>query len=185
MPGTERRAFYCVLSRKQKTTRKGEKSLKSKSRYLKKLVVSVCDDDVLCCNCRIKCHKQFKKGTQIKETQNKTNDNYSPPRTPASNNVRSPPSVALPFPSTSTSHSSCFVCKKGGPKLLVVPNSARNSVFLQRKLLIPYGARCCAKHILNGNLTSDSMEKIPVLSQVSLLNRSSITGILLYLREIV
>ena len=186
MPGTGRRAFYCVLCRKQTNHKERRKVTKEQKQILKKLVVSVCDDDVLCCNCRIKCHKQFKKGTQIKETQNKTNDkNYSPPRTSASNNVRSPPSVTLPFPSTSTSHSSCFICKKGGPKLLVVPNSARNSVFLQRKLLIPYGARCCAKHILNGNLTSDSMEKIPVLSQVSLLNRSSITGILLYLREVV
>ena len=43
-----------------------------------------------------------------------------------------------------------------------------------------------AKHILNGHLSSKSMEKkINIISQVSLPNRSSITGILLYIREIV
>ena len=74
MPGTGRRAFYCVLCRKQTNHKERRKVTKEQKQILKKLVVSVCDDDVLCCNCRIKCHKQFKKGTQIKETQNKTND---------------------------------------------------------------------------------------------------------------
>ncbi|XP_062581928.1 uncharacterized protein LOC134243712 [Saccostrea cucullata] len=187
MPRTGKRYFHCILCQKRTKPTDRRKITKEQKRILQKHIVSVTDDDVLCSNCRIKCNKNLKKKTERKEVTHAGNDkNFSPPHESISTSkyVRSPPSVTLPLPSTSTSHSSCFICRKPGPKLVVVPASARNSVFLQRKILIPYGTRCCAKHILNDNLTAESLEEISVISQASNVNRSSITDILLYMREV-
>ena len=49
---------------------------------------------------------------------------------------RSPPSVTLAIPSTSNSHSYCFVCKKPGPKLIVAPTYASFRVYIQSEIFV-------------------------------------------------
>lgn len=58
----------------------------------------------------------------------------------------SPPSIPLPFPSTSRGHASCCMCKRQGPKLVVVPVGVRHHIFITKEVIIPAGARCCPNH---------------------------------------
>lgn len=183
MPGTGRREFPCTLCSKRTNETEGRKITAEQKRLVQKLGVSdPSENDVLWSACRIKCHAQLKKKTERKDIA--TKDGFYSPQGNSSRYVRSPPSVNLPLPSTATSHSRCFICRKPGPKLIVVPTSERNSVFLRQKVLIPYGSRCCTKHIPDGRFTSAALDQIPVFSQISSLNKSSIVDILLYLREV-
>lgn len=151
MPGTGKREFPCILCRKR--TKPTER--RTLTAELKQLVQKMCvsdpsDEDVLCTACRIKCHVKLKKHIEKKDTAPK-DTLFSPQQQGSSSRyARSPPSVTLPLPSSATSHARCFICKRPGPKLIVVPTSERNSVFLHQKILIPYGSRCCSKHIPDG-----------------------------------
>ncbi|XP_065923262.1 uncharacterized protein [Magallana gigas] len=184
MPGTGKREFPCILCRKRtKPTERRTLTAELKQLVQKMCVFDPSDEDVLCTACRIKCHVKLKKHIEKKDTAPK-DTLFSPQQQGSSSRyARSPPSVTLPLPSSATSHARCFICKRPGPKLIVVPTSERNSVFLHQKILIPYGSRCCSKHIPDGRFTSDALKQIPVFSQTSSLNRSSIVDILLYLRE--
>lgn len=116
---------------------------------------------------------QKKKKEEKKTETNHTEVECTPHQSKATNflNVRSPPSVALSLPSTSTSHSSCFICRRPGPKLIVVLPTEWNSVFLRKRVLIPYNSRCCAKHLLDDEFTFDSLFILilPTWSEVQLL----------------
>lgn len=184
MPGTGKREFPCILCRKRTKPTERRTLTAELNQLVQKLCVSdPSEKDVLCTACRIKCHVKLKKHIEKKDTATKDRL-YSPPQQGnTSRYARSPPSVTLPLPSSATSHARCFICKRPGPKLINVPTSERNSVFLHQKILIPYGSRCCTKHIPDGRFTSDALKQIPVFSQTSSLNRSSIVDILLYLRE--
>ena len=96
---------------------------------------------------------------------------------------RSPPSVTLAIPSTSNSHSYCFVCKKPGPKLIVAPTYARFRAYIQSEIFMQSGSRCCPVQIENGLLSKDAMEKIKASKSSSHLNRSSILELLQQARE--
>ena len=45
-------------------------------------------------------------------------------------------SVTLAIPSTSNSHSYCFMCKKPGPKLIVAPTYARVRAYIQSEIFV-------------------------------------------------
>lgn len=94
-----------------------------------------------------------------------------------------PPFVALLLPPTSTSNSSCFICRRPGLKLTVVSTAEKNSVFL-KKVLIFYGSRWCVKLLPESKFTTEALERLPVYSDITNINRISITEIILYLWEI-
>ena len=98
--------------------------------------------------------------------------------------MSSPPSVSLPISSTSKSHSYCFICKKPGPKVVVVSPQAKFSVFLQREVLIPAGCRCCPGHLNDNNSTQEAISNISCISDNILLNRTSIIDLLKKLRTV-
>ena len=58
-------------------------------------------------------------------------------------------------------HAYCCICKKPGPKLVVIPTESRTAVFVERNILIPPGNRCCPVHFDNGAILSDAIQQIP------------------------
>ncbi|CAC5364418.1 unnamed protein product [Mytilus coruscus] len=97
---------------------------------------------------------------------------------------RSPPSIQLKLPSTTASHAQCVVCKRHGPKLVTVPNSARHDLFLQRLIILPQGARCCPGHLSDEIFSSFSCEQIVEKEPSSDFNRTEITFLLKQIRDI-
>ena len=88
-------------------------------------------------------------------------EDYVPtPKRKSSCSLSSPPSVSLQIPCTPKSHSFCFVCKKPGPKLIVVSSQARFSIFLQNEIIIPAGSRCCPGHMYQDNFTSEAVSQV-------------------------
>lgn len=148
--------------------------------------VNAIETDVLCNKCRHK-RRNISRRKQISDINLNNEDDAKDPtfRSPKRSKcipVSSPPSTALTLPSSSRSHSYCFVCKKPGPKLLSVTNQARMDVFVRKEIVIPPGARCCAGHLVSGKLSDDAVQKIKTNDGV-LLNRTSVLTIIQSLRE--
>ncbi|KAK3098957.1 hypothetical protein FSP39_024695 [Pinctada imbricata] len=99
------------------------------------------------------------------------------------NTPLSPPSTRLPFSSASNSHAYCFVCKRPGPKLVVVPTGERYNIFLQTEIIVPAGARCCPNHLMDGKLSQEAMHSVRTTRQDAFFNRSTLAELLRFLRE--
>lgn len=187
-----KREYPCVCCKKRTNQRDRRTVTAAQRLVLQKWTVGdVSEDEVLCSLCRVKVHshlKRRKSEQQNLEHELRDTAPFSPPERKQINArnaaIHSPPSVTLTVPSTSSSHSSCFICRKPGPKLVVVSSNERHSVFLQQGVLIPPGSRCCTRHLPNGRFTEEALEKISSFSETSTLNRTSIVDMLMYLREI-
>nr|XP_022290376.1 LOW QUALITY PROTEIN: uncharacterized protein LOC111102014 [Crassostrea virginica] len=183
MPGLGPKNFPCVLCNKRTKPRERRKISKREKRFLQKqFLVTVKDEnDTLCNKCRHKYYASEKK--TINPSPEMENDDCFP--TPkcrrSSALLSSSPSVSLSIPSTSRSHSNCFLCKRPGPKLIVVPASARFQVFLKCEIIIPAGSRCCPNHVDDGYFKADVWSQIKA-SKNSLLNRSFILDLAKRLR---
>lgn len=59
----------------------------------------------------------------------------------------SPPRVSVSLKTISKSHSYCFICKKEGPKLIVVPSKLRTDTVVKYSVLITAESRCCPAHL--------------------------------------
>ena len=73
------------------------------------------------------------------------------------------PYVCLPFYRLSTSHSRCSVCDAdffGNSSTLVFSNDIRARAFLEHDIFIPFGSRCCDKHISAGYLKPGALQRI-------------------------
>jgi hypothetical protein len=112
-------------------------------------------------------------------------EDYVPtPKRKSSCSLSSPPSVSLQISCTSKSHSFCFVCKKPGPKLIVVSSQARFSIFLQNEIIILAGSHCCPGHMYQDNFTSEAVSQVKSTYNHSILNRTSILDLLRKLRYV-
>lgn len=133
------------------------------------------DGDFLCNKCRHVC-KSYVKGSEKakKKVQACTSSTCTPQ--PSVTPV-SPPSVQLPFPSSARGHSSCCICKRPGPKLIVVPVDIRHQIFISKEIIIPAGARCCPNH-LHGNIGD-----LEPIADTTTVNRSTITQLIKFLRS--
>ncbi|CAC5396437.1 unnamed protein product [Mytilus coruscus] len=115
------------------------------TKYLRrKFLIEAKDGDIICNKCRhifrkerdhkvLPCVKTSKSSSQTTATF-------------------SPPSVSLKIPSTSKSHAYCCICKKPGPKLIVISPDVRTATYVDNNILIPSGNRCCPNHICDGHL---------------------------------
>jgi hypothetical protein len=129
------------------------------------------------------CHNNPAKLTRPE--QEDTDPDYIPPKVSRpSKSLASPPSVSLNIPGASNSHARCAVCKKTGPKLLVISHDARFQAFIDGNILIPAGTRGCPTHLLeNGHLKTEYFT-IMSTSKKSFSNRTSIVKLLTHMREI-
>jgi hypothetical protein len=69
--------------------------------------------------------------------------------------------ITVHIPRTYASHQWCIKCKRSDKKLHRVSDDIITSVFIQKNILIPYGARCCAIHFDEfDNLKTSESDKI-------------------------
>ncbi|XP_061168891.1 uncharacterized protein LOC133178157 [Saccostrea echinata] len=146
------------------------------------------DGKVICNKCRHRCSSMQKKSATCSTGEkiylpSSVLISSSPDRKKRATNIQSPPSVILPIHSTVKSHAYCVLCKKPGPKLIVVSTETRFKVFISHNVLIPSGARCCPSHFTNGRLTYESLEIIPGTKDHSFVNRTTIMELLQQLRD--
>ncbi|XP_052706742.1 uncharacterized protein LOC128182176 [Crassostrea angulata] len=144
-----------------------------------------CADGVLCRKCRHKCGN-------LKPTSSRTEKSCVPPcATPIQSplgkstvvSMKSPPSVTLPLQSTANTHAYCVLCRRPGPKLVVVPAQTRFTFFLEQNILISSGARCCPAHIVNDTINTESIENLVPPKDTSFVNRTTIMELVEQLRE--
>ncbi|CAG2202159.1 unnamed protein product [Mytilus edulis] len=94
----------------------------------------------------------------------------------------SPPLVSLKIPSTSKSHAYCCICKKPGPKLIVISPDVRTATYVDNNILIPSGNRCCLNHICDGHLNDDALCRIKTTDE-SFVNRTYLLEIMNKMRK--
>lgn len=108
----------------------------------------------------------------------KSDDDYTPPTSKprSDNDLSSPPFVRLSIPSTSRTHSYCFLCKKPGYKFIYVPSKARFSTFL-----LNYNS--CWESLLPSSFTSEANSTMKCTNNSVILNRTTIANIFKNLRD--
>ena len=151
-------------------------------RYLRKtFLLETTPSDFICGKCSRPAYRGNEATSRFDRSQVPQQQNV--PST--SNTTQSPPSVRLNIKSASKSHAYCFVCKKPGPKLIVVPANLRTEVFLQQKIIITADSRCCPSH-LNNNLDGFDPAVFSSLKTMDqcYLNRTSILELLNKVRDI-
>ena len=103
---------------------------KGTKKFLGKTFFVDCEEDsVLCNKCR---HKYYdaEKHQSAKRKQDSDSD-YEPPQEKRPK-ISSPPSIPVPLKTTLRSHAYCFICKKPGPKLVVVSSNSRMQVLVKK-----------------------------------------------------
>lgn len=126
-------------------------------KYLqKKFLISAPNRSIICNRCRHVYRKERSKTasihqrTQLSDTDSDDDFQHQKPlqtsKKPATQT--SPPSIHLPISSTVKSHAYCFICKRPGPKLVVVPSDSRLSVFVEKKY-----TDCRRKQMLSKSFT--------------------------------
>ncbi|CAC5389445.1 unnamed protein product [Mytilus coruscus] len=184
MPGNGPKYYPCVLCNKRTKPHERRPINKSVAKYLNKnFLITPKQEDKICNTCKHKYYVQETKHSSAVQHRLSDDEDYVPPAKRRSTVLSSPPSVSLSIPSTSKSHSYCFICKKPGPKLIVVQSQARFSTFLKKEVIIPAGCRCCPGHLMEDNFTEDAISKINCTNDNVLLNRSSIMDLLKKLRS--
>ena len=144
-------------------------------------------DDFRCNRCRHNFYADKKPKENPYETQTAKGegDDYVPPHPqPRSTVISSPPYVSLKIPSTSKSHNYCFICKRPGPKLIVVTSDTRLQTFVQHNILVPVGCRCCPNHINNEQFIEEAIVNLPT-TETAFVNRSTVINLLNKMREII
>uniref|UniRef100_K1QJ74 Uncharacterized protein n=1 Tax=Magallana gigas TaxID=29159 RepID=K1QJ74_MAGGI len=171
MPGSGQKHYGCFNCPKR-VRQKDRHIISSRNRaFIAKLTGRTpSNSDFLCNKCRCMCQHHIKKKTSIPSLvqQVPAQSTEAPPL--------SPPSIPLPFPSTSRGHASCCMFKRQGPKLVVVPVGVRHHIFITKEVIIPAGARCCPNHL------QQNIEVNP-LSDSTLFNKTGITELVKFLRN--
>lgn len=138
------------------------------------LFIESTDGKVICNKCRHKYSIKYK----LSEVPLPSSSIHSPDRKKRATNVQSPLSVSLPIQSTAKSHAYCVLCRKPGPRLIVVPTEARFKVYLCHNMFIPSGCRCCPSHFTTNLLDLTSLEMGTCTRDHSFINRATIIELL-------
>ena len=187
MPGI-RLPFNCVVCKTRttpKTRRKINKELKEQ--ILKRFPLTIKETDVICNKCRFKHFYKSKpvstsRSEEITSDGDNNDEDFNPP-VPKKSAIASPPSVRLSIPTTPKSHSRCFICKRPGPKLIVVPSEARFSAFAEHNVIIKSGTRCCPVHMDESYKLKDDALKSANKTESAYVNRATVLELLTKLRE--
>ena len=171
MPAECKKSFPCILCKKR-TKPKDRKKCESSAirRFLRKnFLVEAKTTDILCNKCRHLYHGNKQTSPLSKSSQSQS--------TQPSSSMPSPPSVSLPIHRTPSSHAYCFICKRPGPKLVVVPSSSRFLAFIHNEIIIPAGSRCCPSHIIDGEFITGALDNLQTFDS-SLFNRTGILDLI-------
>jgi hypothetical protein len=93
--------------------------------------------------------------------------------------------ISVNIPRTYASHQWCIICKRSDKKLHRVSDEIITSVFIQKNILIPYGARCCAIHFDEFyNLKTNEIDKIETVQDNIKLHSEKIEKLLNSLKNV-
>ena len=152
-------------------------------------IKDVKENDVICNKCKHRFYTyKNKPDTLNHHTETPLCDSESgesdPTFSPIQRPVFSPPSISLRIPGISNSHSRCFICKRPGPKLVVISADARMKAFIEKNIFIAVGARCCTQHIdfSSDYIKSNDLDSISTTETCSS-NRSNLLKFLGQLRN--
>lgn len=120
------------------------------------------DNDHLCNKCRCMCYYHLRQKEHHMHA--KTQDRGRPEVLPAP-------------PCTSRGHAMCCICKRPGPKLVVVPVVVRHRIFLSKEIIIPAGSRCCPNHL------QQNINDLNPIADTTTFNKTSITQLIKFLRS--
>lgn len=146
------------------------------AKYLKKnFLLETATDQFICDKCRRPAYYTTSQQPPCASTSSLPSHNVL---------QNSPPSIQLNIKTTSKSHAYCFICKKPGPKLIVVPTSTRTETFITHNILITAESRCCPGHFKHdGNSFEENViSKLSTIDNV-FLNRSSLLKLLTAVRD--
>lgn len=160
--------YYCCvvctkrLKPKEKRPLSGPHNKGLRKFLAKAYLLHIKDSDFICGSCRIKSFKLSKNQmskSALKNPVNDVNSNdayYSPH---VARTVGSPKRnvCTLPLKTPLSSHAYCFICRKPGPKLIVVPANPRYEIFVQTSILLPAGIRCCPSHLVGERFTNSAI----------------------------
>ncbi|CAC5424235.1 unnamed protein product [Mytilus coruscus] len=153
--------FTCVLCTKRTKHHDrwflgGENNNKGLRKYLYNFFfLNVDSSDVICGTCRRKYYRQ----SDDKSIANAKPDvHVLPTANTSQQTLVSPKTITLSLSSIGGNHSTCFVCRKRGPKLIVVSSSTRLNTFVQKEYYNCAGARCCPVHISDENFSEQALE---------------------------
>lgn len=182
MPGHGPKQYPCVWCNKRTKANDRRTVSKDTRKILNRcFLIESTDEKVICNKCRHKCSSFKYKSSEVPLPSSSI---QSPDRKKRASNVQSPPSVSLPIQSTAKSHAYCVLCRKPGPRLIVVPSEGRFKVYLCHNLFIPSGSRCCPSHFTNNLLDLTSLEMDTCTKGHSFVNRATIIELLEQLREV-
>lgn len=162
----------CILCNKRTKPKERRSLAGDLNQHLRHFFVTCIDSDIICGRCRRIYYRQPEQKTEKAHESNDTD--YVQPSASKRLKVGSPLSITLPISSTVKGHSQCFLCKKRGPKLVVVPSAVRYSIFIDRNLILPVGTRCCPGHLFAGCLTTEAYANITSSYSSSSFNRCGI-----------
>lgn len=185
MPGHKKDYFLCILCSKRTKPSDRRKINQNIRKYLRRkfLIEAPSENSVICNRCRhvYRTETQGTKRSDVCTHVPCTSVLSSEDQNKQKRSMSSPPSVSLPLASTAKSHAYCCVCKKPGPKLVVVAAESRTAVFVEKNILIPPGNRCCPAHLHDGMFTSDAVKQLQT-TENSFVNRTTITDLLQQMR---
>ena len=174
----------CVLCNKRLKIHQRRPVNKHLKRYLRKNFLLECSGSEFICG---KCSRPAYPYPEVDPAQSNSRDQTEcrVDNVPSTCQVQSPPSVRLNIKSATKSHAYCFICKKPGPRLIVVAQTLRTDVFLKHNIIITAESRCCPSH-MNNDLDQFVPAVIQELKTVdhSYLNRTNILDLLSKMRQV-
>ncbi|XP_076085751.1 uncharacterized protein LOC143056545 [Mytilus galloprovincialis] len=192
------RNYTCILCSKRPKTRDRRKLIGPNNKSLRKCLQQKFfiehdkinhANSVICNKCRIRCSREIDTNvrcpiqTTISESINDDTEYVPPAKYARCHPCKSPPSIALPIPSAGGGHSQCVVCKRRGPKLVVVPTNARFNIFLDKLIILTVGARCCPGHLCNEIFLPDALDRISHSQSSSIFNRTDLMDLITQIRD--
>ena len=189
MPGSGKREFNCALCHRR-TKEKERRPIGIKlMKHLQTLSIGTSETDVLCGKCRLNIYLIAKNKNSVStksvitSLMERSQDSLiDKSQDKIQRTLKSPKSICLSLPSVTKSHARCFICKKPGPKLVVIPSAVRISTFLEHNVIINSDSRCCASHMDGNSFKSGCLLNIPTACS-TYVNRTDILTMLESLRQ--
>lgn len=188
MPGSGPKYFPCIICNKR-TKAKERRCLGNKRNrniLKQKFFIEAKESDVTCNKCRL--HHFSKTYPTDKKTTDSCQPDLDPDYVPPQKKQKpfcSPQNISLPISSSGYSHSTCFICKRRGPKLIVVSQDITYKLFIEKALFLKSGSRCCPNHIKDDYFTQTSLDNINGnCHAVTKFNRTDVIDLIGTIREI-
>lgn len=173
----------CVCNKRTKPNERrnitGDQNKLLRKYLFKNFLITITNEDVICLKCRNKYNRN-----RYSITPENVHIETVEPATKKSC-FTSPRNIKLPLSSVGGGHSTCLVCKRRGPKLVVASSNARYYIFVHKEIIIPAGSRCCPSHLSDDVFTEDAIKLIGNSRDNTDFNKTDILSLIKKMREMI